>query len=26
VWSADGWPTIKKCVPSKGDLLPVFNN
>ncbi|TGY38746.1 family 43 glycosylhydrolase [Bacteroides caecimuris] len=25
VWS-DGWPTIKKCVPSKGDLLPVFNN
>ena len=25
VWSADGWPTIKKCVPSKGDLLPVFN-
>ena len=25
-WSADGWPTIKKCVPSKGDLLPVFNN
>ncbi|WP_394901162.1 family 43 glycosylhydrolase [Bacteroides xylanisolvens] len=26
VWSADGWPTIRKCVPSKGDLLPVFNN
>ena len=26
VWSPDGWPTIKKCVPSKGDLLPVFNN
>lgn len=26
VWPADGWPTIKKCVPSKGDLLPVFNN
>ena len=26
VWSADGWPTIKKCVPSKGDLLPVSNN
>ena len=26
VWSADGWPTIKKCVPSKGDLLPVINN
>ena len=26
VWSAAGWPTIKKCVPSKGDLLPVFNN
>ena len=26
VWSADGWPTIKKCVPSKGDLLPVFNS
>lgn len=26
VWSADGWPTIKKYVPSKGDLLPVFNN
>ena len=26
VWSEDGWPTIKKCVPSKGDLLPVFNN
>ena len=26
VWSADGWPTIKKCVPSKGDLLLVFNN
>lgn len=26
VWSADGWPTIKKRVPSKGDLLPVFNN
>lgn len=26
VWSADGWPTIKKCVPSKGDLLPIFNN
>ena len=26
VGSADGWPTIKKCVPSKGDLLPVFNN
>ena len=26
VWSADGWPTIKKCVHSKGDLLPVFNN
>lgn len=26
VWSVDGWPTIKKCVPSKGDLLPVFNN
>jgi arabinan endo-1,5-alpha-L-arabinosidase len=20
------WPTIRKCVPSKGDLLPVFNN
>ena len=26
VWSADDWPTIRKCVPSKGDLLPVFNN
>ena len=26
VWSADGWPTLKKGVPSKGDLLPVFNN
>ena len=26
VWSADGWPTIRKCVPSNGDLLPVFNN
>lgn len=26
VWSADGWPTIRQCVPSKGDLLPVFNN
>lgn len=26
VWSADGWPTIRKCVSSKGDLLPVFNN
>ena len=26
VWSADGWLTIRKCVPSKGDLLPVFNN
>ena len=26
VWSADGWPTIRKCLPSKGDLLPVFNN
>ena len=24
--SADGSLTIKKCVPSKGDLLPVFNN
>ena len=26
VWSADGWPTIRKCVPSTSDLLPVFNN
>lgn len=25
VWSADGWPTIRKCVPSTSDLLPVFN-
>ncbi|WP_239059481.1 family 43 glycosylhydrolase [Bacteroides sp. 224] len=23
-WSADGWPTIKKCVPSSSDLIPVF--
>lgn len=26
VWSADGWPTIRKCVPSTSDLLPIFNN
>lgn len=26
VWSADDWPTIRKCVPSTSDLLPVFNN
>ena len=24
VWSPDGWPTIRKCVPSESDLIPVF--
>lgn len=26
LWTEDGWPYIKNCVPSTSDLLPVFNN
>ena len=26
LWTEDGWPYIKKCVPSTSDFLPVFNN
>lgn len=25
-WTEDGWPYIKNCVPSEGDLIPVFND
>lgn len=25
LWSDDGWPYIKKCVPSTSEILPVFN-
>lgn len=26
LWTEDGWPYIKNCVPSTSDFLPVFNN
>ena len=25
LWTEDGWPYIKNCVPSTSDFLPVFN-
>ena len=26
LWTEDGWPYIKNCVPSTSDFLPVFSN
>ena len=26
LWTEDGWPYIRNCVPSTSDFLPVFNN
>lgn len=26
LWTDDGWPYIKNCIPSNSDLIPVFNN
>ena len=26
LWTEDGWPYIKNCVPSTSDFLPVFKN
>jgi hypothetical protein len=26
LWTNDGWPYIKNCVPSNSGLIPVFNS
>lgn len=26
LWTDDGWPYIKNCIPSNSDLIPIFND